>query len=547
MRILGISPFHDSSVAVYCDGKIESFYKEERYSRIKRDKHPFKSLDLVKQEGKKIDLAVICSPTNGDASLYAYADMLKKSLGAEAVIDMSENHHLQHASLAFYNSGFKKSLVIVVDRNGSIIGNNFRESETVFVAEYPHTFTEIYKNYWYTNKDMNAESYKILQEKYKNTQTVATVGSMQGIVKVYESATSLIGQQALENGKTMGLASYGKDIKNFPNLFVELGIGDDKLFNHFYDKWGDYVCGYVDHEEEVIDQVHPNHYKFYADYAYQVQKQTQEAVLSLIKKSIAHTGIKDVCITGGYGLNVIANQYYLESLPDVNFYFEPLADDSGNSLGGAMYQYRYYTRDMQVYPIKNTFFHGKKYNVSKIKGEKCTYETIANDLAKGKSVAIYEGYAEAGPRALGNRSILFDARNPDAKNLINKVKNREWYRPFAAAVLEEDASLYFDMIVPTSPYMTVSFNANQYAIENIPGVIHVDGTCRIQTVSEENKNLYSLLKEFKKATGHGVLLNTSFNLAGEPLVETPEEALSVLDRSELSLVWFPEIGKYVKK
>jgi carbamoyltransferase len=270
-------------------------------------------------------------------------------------------------------------------------------------------------------------------------------------------------------------------------------------------------------------------------------------VLNLIKKSVANTKIKNVCITGGYGLNVIANQYYLESLPEVNFYFEPLADDSGNSLGGAMYQYRYYTRDMKVYPIKDTFFHGKKYNINKIKGEKCTYESIANKLSTGESVAIYEGYAEAGPRALGNRSILFDARNPDAKNLINRVKNREWYRPFAAAVLEEDASLYFDMIIPTSPYMTVSFNANQYAIENIPGVIHVDGTCRIQTVSKENKNLYNLLKEFKKATGHGVLLNTSFNLAGEPLVETPEEALSVLDRSELSLVWFPEISKYVGK
>ena len=192
---------------------------------------------------------------------------------------------------------------------------------------------------------------------------------------------------------------------------------------------------------------------------------------------------------------------------------------------------------------KNTFFHGIKEDIPK-EYEHCTEDFIVDSLLDQKSVAVYHGLAEAGPRSLGNRSILFDCRNKDAKSIINKIKNREWYRPFAAIVLEED-SYIFDMIgVNKSEYMTMSFSVKEEYRDVVPGIVHVDGTCRIQTISSDHL-LYSLLSKLKKKTGYGILLNTSFNVAGEPLVETIQEARKVLSETDLNIVWFPETNQFI--
>ena len=255
-----------------------------------------------------------------------------------------------------------------------------------------------------------------------------------------------------------------------------------------------------------------------------------------------------MCITGGYGLNVVANYYYTEQLPDINFFFEPIADDSGNSIGVAMQHYRSTTLDPTVNKLDHLFFNGKKYNLSNIKGKDITTKDVARLISNGKSVAVYNGLAEAGPRALGNRSILFDPRDKDAKEKVNKIKKREWYRPFAAMVLENDAPIYFNLgKIKKSEFMTISFPVTNKGIEEVPGVIHVDNTSRIQTVDSSNPIMYDLLNEFKEITNTGVLLNTSFNLAGKPLVETPEDALKTLRDSCLDYVWFPEISKIVSK
>jgi len=161
-------------------------------------------------------------------------------------------------------------------------------------------------------------------------------------------------------------------------------------------------------------------------------------------------------------------------------------------------------------------------------------------LCQNKSVAVFYGQAEAGERALGNRSILFNALNPDAREIVNTIKKREWYRPFAAMVLEEDAHLYFENACP-SRFMTVSFPVKS---DIIPGVTHVDGTCRVQTVA--SGHMYDILKEYKKVTGHGILLNTSFNLAGQPLVDTADEALKTLNESTLDYLWFYETKQLFK-
>jgi carbamoyltransferase len=371
---------------------------------------------------------------------------------------------------------------------------------------------------------------------------------MYGIVKTYESATSLINQHALENGKIMGLSAYGDKTINFHDLFINKTIPNDYYFSH------DNIAGFEDaviskdlHKISTHNLTYDNH-KAYADYAWQVQKQTQEAVAALISKYTQKTGIKNVCITGGYGLNVVANHYYITQFPEINFFFEPLADDSGNSLGAAMKMYRDITLDKTIKPLKHTFVNGKKHDLNNRLGKDVEIKDIALLISNGKSVAVYNGLAESGPRSLGNRSILFDPRDIDAKNKVNKIKKREWYRPFAGMVLEKDADKYFNMgKIKQSEFMTISFPVREYAKNIIPGIIHVDDTCRIQTVNETNIIIYNLLEEFKKITGIGVILNTSFNLAGKPLVETPENAFETLKNSELDYIWFPEISKIVSK
>ena len=168
---------------------------------------------------------------------------------------------------------------------------------------------------------------------------------------------------------------------------------------------------------------------------------------------------------------------------------------------------------------------------------------VVKNIIDGKIVAIFQGGSEWGPRALGNRSILFDPRNPDAKDIVNKVKKREWYRPFAGTILLEHAKDYFEMLtIKETPYMSYAIPAKQKAKDEVPGIIHVDGTCRIQTVTrEQNKHFYDLIEEFYKQTGVPMLFNTSFNLAGEPLVETLEDAKDTVMRSDIDLLYTPEL------
>jgi carbamoyltransferase len=467
-------------------------------------------------------------------------------------------HHLCHASLAFYNSGFDKAIAVIIDRNGSnhpeSRGMMF-ESETVFVAEYPNTFTEIKKNYWAANRGEYPDSVTmdiVSKENNAKPHCITTCNSSYGITKVYETATVLIGENILENGKTMGLAAYGDKDKEFPELFLDNGFPNDSLFAHIshpLDGWLSAI--YREHIGKIKRHPTPEEHKFYADYAFQVQKQTQEQVLNIIKWAVDKTGIKNVCVSGGYGLNVVANGYYISQLPDVNFFFEPLADDSGNSIGGAMLLYRQLSGDAKIRPITSTFFNGHEPDIEPknldetfdkvVDYEKMKTKDIARLLADNKKVAMFDGKAEGGPRALGNRSILFYPNLADSKDIVNRIKNREWYRPFAACVLKEDAGQYFDMMtIEESPYMTVSFNCLENTKTLFPGIVHMDGSCRVQTVDKDNRNLYELLREVKKITGHGLLLNTSFNLAGSPLVETLNEAIDVLLRSELEYVWTPK-------
>jgi carbamoyltransferase len=547
LRILSISTAHDSSVCLYEDGEVLYFFKEERLSRIKKDGFPILSLNKVLElNDKSIDVVVFCPVFKGDYfdSFNLLIEKYGHDLSKIKFYNLEDDHHLQHASLAFFNSGFEKAAVLVIDRNGSDWFRGARESETIMDASVSDGFRAVYKNFWIYHNFAQEQAYKWATE----NDVEVDAKSLFGIVKVYESATTLIKQNALENGKVMGLSAYGDKSKNFPELFVNnTNIPNDFYFSHLvFEK--DYQSFFVENSQLFKKELSQDNYKDFADFAWQVQKQTQEAVAYLVKKAIDKTGHKKIVLTGGYALNVVANQFLIKSFPEIEFYFEPIADDSGNVLGGAMWAYRDNGGSSKIKPINNLFFHGTNHSLKNVEGSGFSAKDFAEQIADNKAIAIYNGQAEAGPRALGNRSIIFNAMNPDAKKLINVIKKREWYRPFALSVLESDAHKYFDMLgLEKSPHMAISFDALEEAKSLFPGVVHVDGSCRIQTVGKGDGILFEVLEEIKKISGHGVVLNTSFNLAGEPLVETPGDAIRVLEETSLDAIWFPEINKAVFK
>lgn len=541
MRILAFNGSHDSSVCCYSERGIEFFCKEERLSRTKRDSLPFLSLEkFFEINSNPIDKILFHTPSNYERDAeYVFERYIHKKIKKNIINYSNMTHHLCHASLAFYSSGFEKCLVFVVDRNGSIIFNNnnpvARESESVYLCDYENMLSPLYKSFWTYSNYQNFRH--VVNNNIKsNFNCDIKIHGNCGIVKVYEAATTLIGQSPLENGKTMGLSSYGDEINE--KLFLD----GSPLMNYFseikfIDTPDDHtnIC-FANLESIITDKITKKNYKFYANKAKQVQLQTQHEVMELIEKYVNKTKIKNVCIVGGYGLNVVANNFYLKKRPDINYYFEPISDDTGISIGAAMLQYRTLSKDKKIIPIESNNFHF--YENYKIDGGVvCDEEKLCDLLIEQKSIAIFDGNPESGPRALGNRSILFDPRNIDAKNIVNKIKKREWYRPFAGIILKEYFSEYFETCgLEESKYMTINFDC--LLPNKIPGVVHVDNTCRIQTVSSDNNFLYTLLKCFFNKTGCPVLLNTSFNLAGEPLVQTKKEAIDVLNNSDLDAVYF---------
>jgi carbamoyltransferase len=284
--------------------------------------------------------------------------------------------------------------------------------------------------------------------------------------------------------------------------------------------------------------------------AWAVQEETQTLVGDLIQKAVDLTGKKNVVIAGGYGLNCVANYYYKKRFPDLNIFVDPISHDGGTAIGLAYLVHYTETKDTTKRPLK-TLYLGPEREESYDFGDIVTTDVKPADVAKIISekniVAMYQGRSEAGPRALGNRSILYDPTDPDGKDTVNKVKGREWFRPFAGSMMQEHFEEWFDTYgMEESPFMMYAMDFKLEKHGEVPAITHVDGTCRIQTVTKEQNEVYhSLINEFRKITGVPILFNTSFNLAGEPLVETLEDAMKTIKNSDITYLYLPEMGKLV--
>lgn len=552
-NILGIHFTHDSSVCLLENGRLKKYFLVERFTRLKHDcfagyNKQLKEIEKIFENiNEKIDYICVSNfnvRDEGAENAFINIDRVCKIFKKEnpdLKIIKRENHHANHAYPAFYNSNFEESLVVVIDGNGSLVFQqedmHFVEVESVFKFNR-NEHSLIYKNVVdYKRSDSllwDSKIRKVEFDKYDHKNIF-------GIGMLYDTAAILMGNTSDDCGKAMGLSSYGKNNELFSNLF----ISGNNFNNDFFYLSSKKIKSFL--KNPIPVKITAKNYKLHADYCYEVQQQTQKAAGDIIENSIKKTGIKKVCITGGYGLNVVANHYFIKRFPDVEFYFEPICSDNGMSIGAAMGFYKEEFGKNPL-PIKNTFFHGVKHDISSFKGKTTSVEKISQLILDNKSVAVFRGLAEAGQRALGNRSIFFNALNKDAKKIVNKIKRREWYRPFACAVLEEDVEKFFYMSgVKSSPFMTTCFPVKEEFWNIIPGVTHVDKTCRIQTVNKNDGYLYDLLISLKKKSGYGIVLNTSFNLAGDPLVETPEEAFDVLRKSYLDFLWFEETKQIFKK
>lgn len=554
MYILGIHLGHDSSVALLKDGEVLAAAAEERFTHLKHySLTPIRALDFVLKKAKismkEVDLVVIPAMTTlpelkvllnleEKTLLFPQGENVKKDLlyfvkfllikviqflrqtteiqlpvyiknfdaGKKEIVNIE--HHLAHAASAYYSSGFtEKTLVFTADGAGDGL------SLTLWLGE--------------NNR---------LQPLYK-------VGRNGSLGAFYSTVTEALGWMVGDGeGKTMGLAPYG----NYKKLKGKLDFIRPHFENGYLAKkynWG-WPGIFFDsgtehwHFDKALEVKKLIQKYGEENVAAECQRVLEEEIIFLLKMWLQKTGAKYLAAAGGVLLNVKVNQKILSSCDLENFYVFPDAGDSGIAVGAALYGY--FLKNPRIIPKKiNSVYWGPEYSDSQIKKildiRRIKYQKldkfkltkiVANLLSKNYIVGWFQGAMEMGPRALGNRSILMDPRYAENKDIINKtVKYRESFRPFCPSILDTAAEDYLETL-KDAPFMIIADHVKKNKTKHIPAVVHVDGTVRPQIVfRQQNPLFYELLSNFGSITGVPVLLNTSFNIRGEPIVATPEDAI----------------------
>jgi carbamoyltransferase len=554
MIILGINTSHDSSVALLENEKVIFHLESERISNIKHDSSPILALNLIKNYTKYVDYIVLSGIFSSDQENFDKIEFYKNyvlNLGKSfkkngvKVIDYGHQHHATHAATAFYNSGFKNALCVIKDGIGSKHEINLKQDNIeckTFLAEISSSFIMSYPNNIETvQKRMFCKYVVNNTEEMIDDKTSITNSYSEGFA--YELTAKELGFTYWDAGKVMGLAAYGKPTELCNKIYKNKLINSEIFF---------YESGDLN-QKKLNFKINDN-FQDKANFAYALQSNVQKYVAEEIIYLLKKTKQKNLCLSGGFFLNCAANYYLLKTLPkNINIYVEPISSDSGTAIGAAKLFYYSISQSKKIQKQENIYL-GPSYNINKkiFKNKKILKNIEPKDVAKLISeqniVAIYQGKSESGPRALGNRSILYDPRSINGKDHVNIVKKRELFRPFAGSILQEEAKNWFDLQgLDNSKFMMFAVDVLKNKQNLIPSITHVDGTCRIQTVSKkDNLNFYNLIKEFYKITGIPILFNTSFNLAGNAIVETPENAVWTLENSEINYLYFPEIKTLIK-
>ena len=578
--ILGISAFyHDSAASILIDGKIVAAAQEERFTRIKHDaSYPYNAVEFVLKYAnlklsevdqiiffekpflkfeRLLETYVAFAPRGFKSFCKAMPIWLKEKLfqkkflinklkthdenfNNEEKIFFSD-HHLSHAASAFFPSPFEDAIVLTADGVGewattTVAVGSKNKLEIKKEIHFPHSLGLLYSAFtYYTGFKVNSGEYKL-----------------------------------------MGLAPYGKPLFT-DKIYKLIDIKEDGTFR-LDQSYFDYATG-LTMTNEKFDKLFgqkprnpktENLTQFHMDVAASIQKITEEIMIKLTKSIQKEYGLKNLCLAGGVALNCVANGKILKEKIFENIWIQPAAGDAGGSLGAALALWHIEQNNPRIIKKNDSMegsYLGPEYNQKEIEEELknigANYNILeqddlinktAEEISNGNAIGWFQGRMEFGPRALGGRSILGDPRSPDMqKNLNLKVKYRESFRPFAPSVLKENLSDWFD-IHTDSPYMLMVANVNKekcitmsekeeklFGIEKlnlkrsqIPAVTHVDYSARIQTVTKEtNLKYFKLISKFKEITGCPILVNTSFNVRGEPIVSTPTDAFKCFMGTEL--------------
>lgn len=573
MRILGISAFyHDSAAALLDGGQIVAAAQEERFTRVKGDhRFPRRAVDYCLAEGglaardldavafydkpllkfeRLLETYMMYAPVGVRSFLRAMPlwlkeklwmdETIKRELGYEGRIYYPE-HHESHAASAFYPSPFERAAIITVDGVGEWCTTSWgvgsgNQIELRSELRFPHSLGLLYSAFtYYTGFKVNSGEYKVMG--------LAPYGEPKYVDTILEQLIDLRDDGSFK--LNMRYFAYPNRLTMTNGAFAELFGGPPRK------------------PESRLTQRE-------MDLARSIQDVTELAMLRMARHVRRETGERDLCLAGGVALNCVANGKILKERIFDRMWIQPAAGDAGGALGAALYAWHQAEKNPRAprddgRDSQRGSYLGPRYSTSEISrfldSRGAPYTLLDDDalvreaaclLTQEKVVGWFSGRMEFGPRALGARSIIGDARSPKMQSVMNlKIKFRESFRPFAPSCLREDVAEWFEMDVD-SPYMLLVANVRAdrclemseeqralFGIEKlniprseIPAVTHVDYSARIQTVDEvDNPRYHELLREFKRLTGTGVLINTSFNVRGEPIVESPLDAYTCFMRT----------------
>ena len=591
MNILGVSCFyHDAAAALLQEGMLVAAAEEERFSRIKHDfGFPQRAIEFcLKKAGitaNDLDYVVFYEKplvkferilmtalgtfprsweTFGEA-MIAWFDgklwiksLLVERIGVPAEKVLFVDHHMSHAASAFFCSPFEEAAILTIDGVGEWTTATMGRAQADWSGQgensitltremrFPHSLGLLYSAFTaFLGFQVNEGEYKVMgmapygQPRY--------VDKIDRLFKVCDDGSFRV---------DMSYFSYHYSPRNtFNGKFVEL-FGEPRVPE------SEFFTATTDPKLSANDPAVKKN-QCYADVAASIQLVTEETMLKMARQAHRETGLKKLCMAGGVALNSVANGRILRETPFEDVYIQPAAGDSGGAVGAALYAYHVWLGKPRKFVMKHAYW-GEEYDAAQarslLSGNGLTWEFVEDDeklidmlvdeLVQQKVLGWFQGRFEWGPRALGNRSILADPRRREMKDIVNsKIKFRELFRPFAPVVLEERTQEFLDLNDPARHYpadfMLLVCPVKEDKQSVIQAVTHQGGTGRLQTIRREiNPRYYLLVEKFGEATGVPVLMNTSFNLRGEPIVASPANALNTFRNSGIDTL---VLGNYMAR